>query len=141
MGIIMSKIQLFELILSIKRKCQSREDIIKNDLGLSQAEFNGLLVLKTDEQIQGFQFADRMGLSPSRGSRVLGKLSKRGFVKTEFKPNDRRTMFISLTKKGARSKQDIYERMKACEDRICSQLQSSHLEQIRESLMMLDQVL
>jgi hypothetical protein len=31
--------------------------------------------------------------------------------------------------------------MKACEDRICSQLQSSHLEQIRESLMMLDQVL
>jgi DNA-binding MarR family transcriptional regulator len=137
----MSKIQLFELILSIKRKCQTREDIIKNDLGLTQAEFNGLLVLKPDEQIQGFQFADRLGLSPSRGSRVLGKLSKRAFVRTESKPDDRRTMVISLTKKGIRAKQDIFERMKTCEDRICGQLQPSHLEQIRESLILLDQVL
>ena len=137
----MSRIQLFELILSIKRKCQSREDIIQNDLGLSQAEFNGLLILEPDEKIQGFQFAERLGLSPSRGSRVVGKLNKRGFVRTEFKPEDRRTMFISITKTGIRFKQEIYERMKACEDRICSQLQPRHIEQIRESLILLDQVL
>ncbi|MBN1780523.1 winged helix DNA-binding protein [bacterium] len=137
----MNERRLFELILSIKRKCQAREDIIQNEIGLSQAEFNGLLVLEPDECIQGFHFAERMGLSPSRGSRVLSKLTQRGLTRSEFKPEDRRSVTISLTPEGIDTKEDIIERMQSCEEHICSQLEACHLDQIRDSLERLDKVL
>ena len=99
----MSK-HLFELILSIKHKCQSNEEEIRDEVGLSHGEFNGLIILEPGQKILGFDFADRMGLSPSRGSRVLNKLVTDGYVKTQAKPDDRRTILIGLTPKGRRKK-------------------------------------
>jgi DNA-binding MarR family transcriptional regulator len=132
---------LFELILSIKRKCQSNEEEIQDELGLSQAEFNGLIVLKPGQKILGFDLADRMGLSPSRGSRVLNKLVNEGYVKTQVKPNDRRTVLIGLTAKGTRKKKRILSRMEACENRIHKKLTKRQVSQTRRALELLEGVL
>jgi hypothetical protein len=57
--------RLFELILGVKRKCQVSEEQIQAELGLSQAQFHGLIVLADGQEVTGCEFAQRMALSPS----------------------------------------------------------------------------
>ncbi|MBN2105732.1 winged helix-turn-helix transcriptional regulator [bacterium] len=133
--------QLFELILSLKRKCQAREEVIQQDLGISQAEFNGLIVLNDDEKIEGHIFAERMGLSPSRSSRVLSKLNTKTFVHTAFKPEDRRSVSIALTPEGESMRHQIFTRMQECESRICSGLDKCRIDEIKNALIFLEKAL
>ena len=128
---------LFELILAVKRKCQCNEEQIQEQLGLSAAEFHGLMALDSDQTVLGGQFAERMSLSPSRGSRVLNKLVTSGLVKAELSPRDRRSIVISLTDRGVEMKERITEHMKACESRICSRLEQADVQQVRGALELL----
>ncbi len=132
---------LFELILSIKRKCASNEEKIQTELKLTPAEFNGLLALYPKEEILGNAFAERMQLSPSRGSRVLGKLMGSGYVQTDLKPNNRRGVFISLTQPGLNMKKKILNRMRICEDRICSAFSEQEIHKMKQALIRLEQAL
>ncbi len=125
---------LFELILAIKRKCQCNEEQIQSQLGLSQAEFNGLLVLDARQAVLGCEFSRRMGLSPSRGSRVLNTLVTGGYVRTQLSPTDRRAILVSLTSKGRGMKERIVNRMKTCEERVRSNLDEVRLGQVTEAL-------
>jgi len=135
------KKSLFELILSIKRKCQTNEETIQNELGITQAELNGLLVLNKEEKIPANHFAARMNLSPSRGSRVLNKLVTSGYVKTHFIPEDRRSLLIALTSEGIGMKTNILDRMAACEEKICQKIDSNRIDEIRASLELLAEAL
>ena len=133
--------RLFELILAVKRKCQRSEEQIQEELGLSQAEFNALIVLADEGQISGWEFAERMALSPSRGSRVLDKLVTDGHVQTHTGPKDRRALVISLTPKGRQVKQRIVDHMEGCERRICGGLDDESVGQIKDALKLLEAVL
>ncbi len=133
--------RFFELILALKRKCQRKEEEIQTELGLSQAEFNALIVLDEGQEISGCAFADRMALSPSRGSRVLDKLVTGGYVRTTAGSTDRRAIVISLTPKGRRAKQRIFDHMEACEQRICDDLDDRTVGQIKDALESLEAVL
>ena len=68
--------RLFELILAVKRRCQCNEEQIQEELGLTASQFHGLIVLDAGGEVAGCEFARRMGLSPSRGSRVLNKIGR-----------------------------------------------------------------
>ncbi len=125
---------LFELILAIKRKCQCNEEQIQSQLGLSQAAFNGLIVLDERQGIPGGEFSTRMGLSPSRGSRVLEMLVGEGYAKTQASPTDRRAILVSLTGKGRRMKTRIVDRMQSCEERLRGDLDEARLGQLTEAL-------
>jgi DNA-binding MarR family transcriptional regulator len=133
--------RLFELILAVKRKCQGNEDRIQDELGLSQAQFNGLIVLDEGQAVSGGEFAERMALSVSRGSRVLTKLAKDGYVEAQASPNDRRAVSISLTAKGRRTRARIFRRMETCESRICAALDDQRVTQVKSALEMLKTVL
>jgi MarR family transcriptional regulator, organic hydroperoxide resistance regulator len=133
--------RLFELILAVRRKCQGSEEQIQRELGLSPAEFNALIVLEDGGEITGHEFAEQMALSPSRGSRVLDKLVTDGYAKTRLSPRDRRTILISLTTKGKRTKQRMFAHMEACEDRICRGLDREKLAQVRDALEVLETAL
>jgi DNA-binding MarR family transcriptional regulator len=133
--------RLFELILAVKRKCQRNEEQIQAELGLSQAEFNALMVLDEGQEISGSEFAERMALSPSRSSRVLNTLVLDGYVKALAGPRDRRAVVISLTPKGRRAKQRIADHMEMCERRICGGLDEESLGQVKRALESLNAVL
>jgi len=133
--------RLFELILAIKRKCQCNEEQIQAELGLSPAEFHGLLTLEDDEAVLGCEFAGRMGLSPSRGSRVLSTMVTHGYVKTESRPDDRRAIRVSLTGRGRRMKARIADRMTTCEKRIIDNLDHQGRAQVTQALELLEAVL
>ena len=132
---------LFELILAVKRKCQCNEEQIQDELDLSAAEFHGLMALDRGQAILGGQFAQQMGLSPSRGSRVLNRLVMRGWVEAQLSQNDRRSIFVSLTDQGVHMKERITEHMKACESRICNKLNKADVQQIQRALEMLTNAL
>jgi DNA-binding MarR family transcriptional regulator len=133
--------RFFELILAIKRKCQRNEEEIQEELGLSQAEFNALIVLEEGQEVSGCAFAERMALSPSRGSRVLDLLVTDGYVKTAAGSADRRAIVIALTPRGRRTKQRIVDHMEACERRICRGLDDRTVSQIKNALESLETVL
>jgi len=112
--------RLFELILAVRRKCQGSEERIQRELGLSPAEFNALTVMDDVGEITGCEFAKEMVLSPSRGSRVLDRLVTDGYVKTRVRPQDRRTILISLTPKGRKTRLKMFDHMKDCESRFAA---------------------
>ncbi len=132
---------LFELILAVKRKCQRNEEQIQEELGLSLAQFNALIVLDEGQEISGCEFARRMVLSPSRGSRILNTLVTGGYVKVLPGPADRRAVVISLTPEGREVKQRIIGRMTACENRISASLDVTSVAQVKHALELLETVL
>ena len=132
---------LFELILAIKHKCQGNEEQIQAELGLSPAEFNALVVLEGGAPVLGCEFARRMGLSPSRGSRVLNTLVTHGYARTQLSPDDRRASLISLTGQGKRMRTKIVNRMRACERRIHDNLDRTGRLRLAEALELLESVL
>jgi DNA-binding MarR family transcriptional regulator len=133
--------RLFELILAVKRKCQRNEEQIQEELGLSQAQFNALIVLEDGQEISGNELAERMALSSSRSSRVLNTLAVDGYVKALPGPRDRRAIVISLTPKGRRAKQRITEHMETCERRICGGLDAESVGQVKRALESLNAIL
>jgi len=137
---IMSR-HLFELILAVRRKCQQSEERIQRELSLSPAEFNALLVMDKGAEITGCEFAERMALSPSRGSRVLDKLVTDGYARTRLSDQDRRTVLISLTAEGRKTRRRMFRHMETCENRICSSLDEGEVEQVRAALELLETAL
>jgi DNA-binding MarR family transcriptional regulator len=133
--------RLFELILAVRRKCQGNEEQIQRELSLSPAEFNGLIVMGEARETTGCEFAGRMALSPSRGSRVLSLLVADGYARTRLSPKDRRTILVSLTSKGKKARQRMFEQMEACEGRICRGLGPQELAQVRDALEILETTL
>jgi len=133
--------RLFELVLAVKWKCQGNEEQIQEELGLSPGQFHGLIVLDDKQEITGSEFAERMALSPSRGSRVLHSLVADGYVKTHGRPDDRRSIMVCLAPKGRRTKRRIASRMEACESRIRTGLDRDSLGQVMHALELLEATL
>lgn len=133
--------RFFELILSIKRKCQCNEEQIQEQLGLTSAQLHGLIALDAGTEIGGCEFARRMGLSVSRGSRVLSSLTNAGYIAARVRADDRRAIQVALTDKGRRMKGRIADRMTDCESRICDRLDHCDLRQVRTALERLEAVL
>lgn len=136
----MSK-KLFELIVMLMKKCQLTEAKIRNEFGLSVAEYNALLTIGNDEKMLCNAFSEKMGLSASRGSRIIDRLTKKGFVKGEAVPDDRRSLKISMTDKGNELKSLISEKMEECENNILDKLSKQQREDVRSALEMLSEIM
>ena len=128
---------LFELIMDIRKKCIRTEGKIRNNLNLTPGEFNGLLAIEFGEKITGLVFADRIGLSPSRASRVLSTLMKKGFMEQEPLPEDRRNVNAFLTRQGKDMRKKIFQEMSVCEKKITDQLNQKQFEKIYQALSLL----
>ncbi len=136
----MSK-KLFELIITLMKKCQLTEERIRKDFGLSAAEYNGLLAITKNEKMLCRTFANRMGLSTSRGSRVIDRLTKKGYLKGETIPGDRRSLQISMTRKGMALRRQIESKMDDCESKILAKLSARQRADVRNALEMLAEVM
>ena len=131
------KHHLFEIILRIKNRCQSKEEEICNQYDLSHAEFNGLLALDKHQSLTASEWANRMGLSPSRTSRVLNTMLKKDFCTTTTPLDNRRSILISLTQTGSQKQQNIREAMLACEEQILNGLSPGEQQQLTRALELL----
>ncbi len=132
--------KLFDMVVSIMKRCQMTEEKIKNEFALSTAEYNGLMAMIPGEKILCNVLSKRMKLSPSRGSRVAERLVRKGYVRSSQVPNDRRSLELSLTKKGSQMRQCIEEKLHECEERMLSTLSQSEQDLVRQGLTLLTAV-
>jgi DNA-binding MarR family transcriptional regulator len=140
MGAVMKK-PLFEFIIAIRKKCLQTEEKIRADLDLTQGELYGLLALEPGEKIPGMTFSQRMGLSPSRGSRIVSRLMQNGYVTSEPVPENRRSVEVSLSLKGKQMRKSVERHMEECEKRITSQLDEKQTRDVRHALRLLVEVM
>lgn len=99
--------RLANLIFNLLPKCQEKEAWLAESHGLFQAEFKCLRLFGSDETLNNMQIAKRMNLSPSRLTRIIDGLVKKGYMMREIDQEDRRNMKVTLSKKGKALTQKI----------------------------------
>lgn len=135
------KNNVIEIIFALKSKCCSKEDKIREELKLSPAEFNGLLSIEPGVIVPCKVLSQKMGLSVSRGSRVIEKLMKSGYMEEVKTGSDRRVMNITLAKKGINVQRRIMKILQDCEHKILKNFSKPELESLIASLVKVNEVL
>ena len=115
--------------------------MIRSKTPLSPSEYRAVISLNPDDQISSASFSDRLGLSPSRGSRVIEKMVENGFIRRDTLKNDRRAQVISLAPEGLSLKKQITEMMCDCEEKIRKQMTDSEYVNASKSLKKLISIL
>jgi DNA-binding MarR family transcriptional regulator len=132
--------RFFEIVLRIKRTCVAAETRIRREAGLTDPEFGGLLAVAPGESLTGAAFAARMDLSPSRGSRVLAALVRRGLLRSRPQAGDRRSVTIALTPEGEALRRSLERRMEACGHGLLEGLTPAERERVERSFRLFEKV-
>ena len=119
---------IVELIFELKFTCMSKEESIREELKLSPSEYRGLLSVNPGEIVSCMQMSNTMGLSKSRGSRVIDKLIESGYLKEAKNDGDKRVFNIKLTPKGIIAIKKINSIMKECESAILKNIPKDELK-------------
>ena len=91
---------LANLTFNLLAICQEKEARLAKKHGLYQAEFKCLRQFGAYESVNNKQISKQMNLSPSRLTRVIDGLVRKGYMQREIDKSDRRAMKITLSEKG-----------------------------------------
>lgn len=91
---------LAELTFSLLPICHQKEARLAEEHGLYQAEFKCLRLFGSNENINNKEISKRMNLSPSRLTRIIDGLVKKGYMQRKIDQTDRRNMRVFLSKRG-----------------------------------------
>ncbi len=131
---------LIDLILELKRRCMADEEQIRTICNISLAEYKGITEIGLEERISCHALSKKMGLSPSRGSRIIESLVKKGYLSRKENPEDRRSFILSLSSKGVKIKKQIEQERSNCEYRIRKNLSLREVELIKEGLELITKI-
>jgi DNA-binding MarR family transcriptional regulator len=92
--------RLANLTFSLLAGCQEKEAWLAEQHGLFQAEFKCLRLFGSDESLNNTQISKRMNLSPSRLTRIIDGLVKKGYMQRNIDQSDRRNMIVTLSRRG-----------------------------------------
>jgi DNA-binding MarR family transcriptional regulator len=136
-----TKIRIIDLVIALKHSCLVKEDSIREEFSLSPAEYRGIISINPGEAVKGNELSEKMGLSVSRGSRVIEKLTKKGYLKRTGNSSDRRCLTIALADKGLRVKNKIDRMLDQCEREFESKIPKSEIKSFINSLDKLTAIL
>lgn len=122
--------RIIDLIISLKSKCLDKEESIRTEFGLSPAEYRGILAMTPSEPCNCNALSKTMGLSVSRGSRIIEKLIRNKYIQQETSKTDRRNIILKLAPRGVRVRKKIEEMLTDCENKIESKLSDSEIKNI-----------
>ena len=92
--------RLGNLIFEIIPICQKKETELADEHGLLHTEFKCLRLMGSEGSLNNKDIAERMNLSPSRITRIMDGLVKKGYMQRRIDKSDRRNMKISLSRRG-----------------------------------------
>ncbi len=137
--------QRHEALLNIVRTGNALwtlSDAFFSPLGLTEAQYNILIVLKLEnKKLTQVEIGERLISSRANITSILDKMEKKGLVARERIENDRRVLMVGLTSKGrkvvdaveARYIQEV-ERVMACLSQTECKILRRSLEKLRENL-------
>ena len=126
--------RIIDYIFQLKKKCLIEESLIGKEVGLLPSEIHCVEAINSGENISGHHLSERMGLSPSRGSRVIDGLIEKGLLTRNVDKEDRRYNAISLTKKGESVREGVEKAKKICEQKITSRMDNNQIEILKKGL-------
>jgi DNA-binding MarR family transcriptional regulator len=132
--------QVIDYILSFKQLCRIEEEIAGR-LPLTAREATLVCALAESDSPRAGELARLVGLSPSRLSRLLAGLKRKGMVDWREDDRDRRAVDVALTTEGRAACAEIKKAKSACERRLRSRLTPAELALIKKSLALLIQTL
>ncbi len=130
----MDHLKLMDIIYDLSDKCSGHRNRHLRELKLSKAEFRGLICMDKSREITCKEFSEKMGLSISRGSRIIDKLYKRNYIQRTDSDTDRRCKMIRLTEFGERIRNKIEEEKKRCEQKLITTIPEDKLIQLKKDL-------
>ena len=116
---------MIDLIIGMKSLCLDKEESIRLEFNLSPAEYRGILAMKPGENCNCNTLSNNMGLSVSRGSRVVEKLIRNKYLAQEISKEDRRNNILKLAPKGLRVRKKIEAMLSDCEKTIQKKLSTT----------------
>jgi len=125
---------LMDLIIELKKGCMENEEQIRTLCNISLAEYKAVMEIDTTERIICNVLSKKMGLSPSRGSRIIDGLVRKKYLIRMTNSEDRRSFVLSLSPKGTKIKEQIERERNNCEKRIREKLSAKELDLIEEGL-------
>ena len=131
---------LVDLIIELKKGCMEDEKQIRTLCNVSLAEYKGIMEIGTTERITCNVLSEKMGLSVSRGSRIIDSLVRKRYLLRMTNPEDRRSFVLSLSSKGAEIKKQIEQERSNCEYRLRKNLSAREVELIKEGLELIAKV-
>ena len=132
--------KLVDLIIELKKDCMEVEERIRTLCNVSLAEYKAIMEIKITERITCNVLSEKMGLSNSRGSRIIDGLVRKGYLLRVTNPGDRRSFVLSLSFKGAKIKDGIERERNNCEKRIREKLSTKEFGLIKESLELVTKI-
>ena len=91
---------LANLTFNLLARCQEKESHLAEEHNLLEAELKCLRLMSSEESLNNKDVSEKMNLSPSRITRIMDGLVKKGYMTREINKSDRRNMILSLSKKG-----------------------------------------
>ena len=132
--------KLVDLIIELKKGCMEDEKQIRTLCNVSLAEYKAILEIKTTERITCNVLSEKMGLSVSRGSRIIDSLIRKKYLLRMENPEDRRSFVLSLSSKGIKIRKQIEQERNNCEYRLRKNLSAREVVLIKEGLELIAKV-
>ena len=128
---------ILDLIANLKiDKIIDREYLgIINDLSIT--EYRGIMAFEDEQEMTCREMAKVMELSPSRSSRVINNLVQKGYFIRRTSSRDRRSVAVTLSKKGIEAKEKIKENQEKLEKSLQQKITDNELNMIKNSLKIL----
>ncbi len=133
--------EIYDIILKIRHFCTCNESKISSSCHIGLAEFKGINAMENNKNVTCTELSERMNLSPSRGSRIIDNLVKKGYLLRKIKDYDRRSTLLCLTEKGKKIKHEINQEQRSFEQKISSELNVQEIESIIIGLKTLEKFL
>lgn len=131
---------IIDLIIELKKGCMEDEEHIRTICNISFAEYKGVMEIDIEERMTCNALAKKMGLSPSRGSRIIDNLVRKGYLLRMVNPADRRSFVVSLSFKGAKIRKQIKQERNNCEKRIIKSFSEKEVDLIKEGLELITKI-
>ncbi|MEA2020977.1 MAG: MarR family transcriptional regulator [Candidatus Caldatribacteriota bacterium] len=131
---------MLDLIIELKNICIEDEEKIRTLCDISLAEYKGITQIDIEEKITCNLLSQKMDLSPSRGSRIIDSLVRRGYFLRTTNPEDRRSFVISLSSSGLNIRKRIEQERSSCEERISNKFSKKQVKIIKEALDLISDV-
>jgi DNA-binding MarR family transcriptional regulator len=133
--------RLIAILGEIGKGVLAHERKIRKKLGLSEAEYKGILCIDDEEKITCQEFSLRMDLSVSRGSRIVDGLCAKKYIERVDCDADRRCKNVWLTDKGNEIRLMIAEEIQNVEDVLTAGYPDAKLMLLKSDIRRLSQKL
>lgn len=131
---------MIDTILELKRRCSFAEQM-GHAYDFSPQDVSCIRLIADHPGSSVHELSELLGISISRASRIVSRLNRRGFIRSESDPNDRRSLQNFLTDEGVVCHYDITRERELCEKRLADKLTDEQRGSIERALKLLLEIM